>query len=70
MGFLQVFRNAEALDLLLPEDRLHGLIGSEPLLPIGILQVFLLQVTPHPLDYLLPRDQLILFCADDLGQLV
>ena len=68
--FLQVFRHAEALNLLLPEDRLHGLVGSEPLLLLRILQVILLQVVPQLLHYLRPRHLLALCCADDFGQLI
>ena len=50
--FLQVLRHAEALDLLLPKDGLHGLVGGEPLLLLRVLQVVLLQVVPQFLHYL------------------
>ena len=67
--FLQVLRHAEALDLLLSEDGLHGLVGGEPLLLLRILQVVLLQVVPQFLHYLRTGDLLALSSADDLGQL-
>jgi hypothetical protein len=35
---LQVLGHAETLDLLGPEDGRHGVVGSEPLLVLGILQ--------------------------------
>lgn len=52
---LQVLGHAEALDLLISKDRSHGLIGSEPLLVGGVLELLLLQVGPEPLDALNER---------------
>ena len=63
-------RHAGALDHLLSEDRLHGLVRSEPLLHLRVLQVLLLQVVPQLLHYLRPGHLLTLGGADDLGQLV
>ena len=47
---LEELGHAEALDLLLPEDGLHGLVGGEPLLHLRVLQVLLLQIGPQLLD--------------------
>ena len=42
--FLEVLGHAETLYLLLPKDRLHGLVGGEPLLHLWVLEVLLLQI--------------------------
>ena len=52
---LQVLGHTETLDLLRPEDGSHGVIGSEPLLVLGILQVLLLEVGPETLGALKQR---------------
>ena len=49
---LQVFGHAEALDLLISKDGSHGLIRSEPLLGLRVLQTVLLDVVPDLLDTL------------------
>ena len=48
--FLEVLGHAEGLDLLGSEHGGHGLVGGEPLLVLGILEVVLLQVGPETLD--------------------
>ena len=48
--FLQVLGHAEGLDLLGSEHGGHGLVGGEPLLVLGVLEVVLLQVGPETLD--------------------
>ena len=68
--FLQILGHREALDLLLPKDGLHGLVGGEPLLHLRVLKVVLLQVVPQLLHDLRPGHLLTLGGADDLGQLV
>ena len=50
--FLQILGHAETLDLLLPEDGLHGLVRGEPLLLLRILQIVLLQIVPKLLHNL------------------
>ena len=65
---LQVLGHAEALDLLLSKDWLHGLVGGKPLLVLRILQVVRLEVGPQLLDNLRSGDLLALIGADDLGQ--
>ena len=49
---LEVLAHAEGLHPLVAEDGLHGGIGGEVLLVLGILKVVLLQVGPEPLDAL------------------
>ena len=49
---LQILRHAKTFYFLLAENRLHGLVRSEPLLLIGVLQVVLLQIVPQLLHYL------------------
>ena len=50
--FLEVLGHAEGLDLLGSEHGGHGLVGGEPLLVLGVLEVVLLQVGPETLDNL------------------
>ena len=52
---LQVLGHAETLDLLGPEDGCHGVVGGEPLLVLGILQILLLEVGPETLGALKQR---------------
>ena len=48
--FLEVLGHAEGLDLLGSEHGGHGLVGGEPLLVLGVLEVVLLQVGPETFD--------------------
>ena len=50
---LEVLAHAEALDPLVAEDGLHGVVGGEELLVLGVLEVLLLQVGPEPFDNLI-----------------
>ena len=52
---LQELAHREALHLLFSKDGGHVLIGSEPLLVLGVLQVLLLQIGPEFLDTLNER---------------
>ena len=54
--FLEVLGHAEGLDLLGSEHRGHGLVGGEPLLVLGVLQLLLLKIGPEPLDTLRKND--------------
>ena len=67
---LQELAHAEGLHPLIAEDGLHGGVGGEELLIIGILEVVLLQVGPEPLDALRPRDLLPALGPDDGGELL
>ena len=49
---LQELAHGEALDLLIPKDGGHGIIGGEVLLVLGVLELLLLQVGPESLDTL------------------
>ena len=49
---LEELAHAEGLHPLVAEDGLHGGVGGEELLVLGILKVVLLQVGPEPLDAL------------------
>ena len=52
---LHELHHGETLDLLIPENGGHGLIGSEVLPVLGVLEILLLQVSPEPLDNLNER---------------
>ena len=49
---LQELAHAEALDALVAEDWLHGVVRGEELLVFWVLEVLLLQVGPESLDTL------------------
>ena len=53
---LQVLGHAETLDLLCSEDGCHGVVGGEPLLVLGILEILLLEVGPQTLGALKERN--------------
>ena len=57
---LQVLGHTEALDLLVSKDGSHGLIRSEPLLVLRVLEFLLLQVGPEPLDTLNERERVVI----------
>ena len=57
-------------EVLGAENRLHRLVGGEPLPSLVVLQVLLRDVSPKLLDHLQPGDLLSLLCANDLGQSV
>ena len=65
-----VLAHRESLDPLAPEDRLHSCVRGEVLLVLRVLEVFLLQVSPEPLDDLGSGDLLSLVSADDGGELL
>ena len=54
---LQELAHREALHLLISKDGGHGLIGSEPLPVLRVLQVLLLQIGPEFLDTLNEREK-------------
>ena len=62
--------HAEGADLLAAEDGLHGLVGLEELLVLGVLQLVLLDVGPEPLDHLGPGELLALLAPDDVAERV
>ena len=67
---LEVLFHPESFDLLLPEDGLHGFVGSEPLLYIlGVLKVVFLQVGPQVLHNLRPVHLLILGKLEERGEI-
>ena len=66
---LEVLRHPESLDLLLSEDGLHGLVGSEPLLILGVLKVVFLQVSLQVLHNLRPAHLLILGKLEERGEI-
>ena len=53
---LQVLGHTETLDLLSPKDGSHGVVGGEPLLVLGILEILLLEVGPQTLGALNQRN--------------
>jgi len=67
---LEILGHAETLDLLSTEDGGHGLVGSEPLLVLRVLQLVLLQIGPQTLGALRARNLLSLLSAEDLGEVV
>ena len=67
---LEVLAHAEGLDPLIAEDWLHGVVGSEVLLVVRVLEVVLLEVGPEPLDHLRPGDLLSLLGTDDGGEVL